>query len=158
MKTVKEKIAYLRGVIDGDSSLKEDRMRFLFKEVLQILGELADDVNQVEQIQAELDDYLQEIDFDLAHLEDELAQVEPDQYDDPLEWDAWDDETGSLVEIQCPQCGYSITFDEDLLCEPEVQIRCPRCDAGVFEIDDYQEGDQYFIPDDLEDLEQEDEE
>ncbi|NMA62404.1 MAG: hypothetical protein GX956_11025, partial [Firmicutes bacterium] len=47
METVKEKIAYLRGVMDGDSSLQEGRVRFLFEKTLQILADLAEEVDEL---------------------------------------------------------------------------------------------------------------
>lgn len=141
METAKEKIAYLRGIIDGDSSLKEERIRFLFEKVLEILEELTADLGELAEAQGELDDYLQEIDFDLAYLEDELVD-EDDEFDDE-EWPNWDDEPGTFVEIPCAQCGYLVSFDEEFLSDPGVQICCPCCDAVVFQTDDY---------DDLEEL------
>jgi len=72
LETVREKIAYLRGIIDGDSSLEEGRNGFMFSKILQILEQLAADVDELKKAQEELDEYLQEVDFDLACLEDEF--------------------------------------------------------------------------------------
>ena len=68
LETVKEKIAYLRGVIDGESPPEEGRATFLFSRVLQILEQLAADVEELKQAQRELEEYLEEVDFDLAYL------------------------------------------------------------------------------------------
>ncbi len=141
METAKEKIAYLRGIIDGDSSLKEERIRFLFEKVLEILDELAAEVDELAEAQDELDDYLQEIDFDLAYLEDEL--VDEDDICDDEDWSGWDDEEpGTFVEIPCVHCGYLVSFDEEFLSDPGVQICCPRCDAVVFQTDDYDDQEE----------------
>jgi hypothetical protein len=59
LETVKEKIAYLRGVIDGESAPEEGRSSFLFSKVLQILDQLAADVEELKKSQEELDAYLQ---------------------------------------------------------------------------------------------------
>ncbi len=115
METAKEKNCLSAGgMIDGDSSLKEERIRFLFEKVLEILDELAADVEEMAEAQDELDDYLQEIDFDLAYLEDELS----DEDDVDEEWSDWDDKPGTFVEIPCAHCGYLVSFDEDFLSGP----------------------------------------
>lgn len=149
LKTVKEKIAYLRGLLDGDSSLQEGRNGFMFGKILQVLEELAQDVDTLAQGQEELDEYLEEVDFDLAYLEDEFFSEDADDrirlFDEDDEWDDYSDD--SLVEIQCPDCADIVTFDEEFLFDEGVQVRCPRCDAVVFESDDFA---------DLEDLYHED--
>lgn len=148
LETIREKIAYLRGIVDGDSSFQEGRNGFVFSKILQVLEELARDVEELAQAQEELDEYLQEVDFDLAYLEDEFFSDEDDddldeEYDD--DWD--DDYEDSLAEVQCPVCEDLVTFDEDFLFDQGVQIRCPRCDAVVFETDDFEELEDLFNED-----------
>jgi len=150
LETIREKIAYLRGVIDGDPSMTEGRSGFLFTKVLQILDDLADEVEDLARAHEELDEYLQEIDFDLAYLEDELflAEDEDDHVDQGRVH--WEDSPGdSLVEVECPECEDIVTFDEDFLFDEGVQVRCPRCDAVVFESSDFDELDQLFQEDAL---------
>lgn len=143
LETIREKIAYLRGMVDGDSSLEDSRNGFLFGKILQILEELAREVDNLKLAQDELDEYLQEVDFDLAYLEDEFFS---DEYDDELdEWE--EDYEGSLAEVECPDCGDLVTFDEDFLFDEGVQIRCPRCDGIVFETDDFEDLDEIFSED-----------
>lgn len=144
LETVKEKIAYLRGIIDGDSSLEEGRNGFMFSKILQILEQLAADVDELKKAQEELDEYLQEVDFDLACLEDEFFGDE-DDYDYPEEWD--DDSEESFAEAECPECGYVMRFDEDFLFDEGIQIRCQRCGAVVFETDDFRELEEVFDED-----------
>lgn len=149
LETIREKIAYLRGIVDGDSSFQEGRNGYMFAKILQILEELARDVDELARAQEELDEYLQEVDFDLAYLEDEFFQDEED-YDPELgdDDDDWvNDFEGSLAEIQCPVCEDIVTFDEDFLFDQGVQIRCPRCDAVVFETDDFEDLEKLFNED-----------
>jgi transcription initiation factor IIE alpha subunit len=40
-----------------------------------------------------------------------------------------------------------VTFDEEFLFDEGVQIRCPRCDAVVFESSDFEELDELFQED-----------
>jgi len=159
VETIREKIAYLRGIVDGDSSLTEGRNGFLFTKILQVLEELAHEVEEISQVQDELEDYLQEVDYDLAYLEDEFFldedDVECDCHDhDHDEWD--DSPDGSLVEVECPDCQDIVTFDEEFLFDEGVQIRCPRCDAVVFETSDFEELDDLFEEDDV--IEEQDQE
>lgn len=149
METIREKIAYLRGIVDGDSSLQEGRVGFLFGKTLQILEQLAREVDELAQAQDELDEYLQEVDFDLAYLEDELF-AEDDEDDCGCgcdEDDDWEDGFSSLVEVECPDCEDIVTFDEDFLFDQGVQIRCPRCDAVVFETNDFEDIEALFDED-----------
>lgn len=148
LETIREKIAYLRGIIDGDPSMAEGRSGFLFAKTLQILEELADEVDELAQAQDELDEYLQEVDFDLAYLEDQ-AFSDDDEHDfDCGCEDEWEDGCeGSLVEVECPVCDDIVTFDEEFLFDEGVQIRCPRCDAVVFETADFEELEDLFDED-----------
>jgi len=144
LETVKEKIAYLRGVLDGEVPPEEGRSNFLIARILQVLEQLAADVEELKRAQEELDEYLQEVDFDLAYLEDEFFGDE-DDYDYREEWD--EDAEDSYAEAECPECGYVMRFDEDFLFDEGVQIRCQRCGAVVFETDDYHEIEEVFNED-----------
>ncbi len=158
LETIREKIAYLRGIIDGDPSMMEGRNGFLFTKILEVLEELATDVDDLARAQDELDEYLEEVDFDLAYLEDEFFDEDDhdcgcDCHDDDDDED-WDEE-GSLVEVECPDCEDIVTFEEEFLFDEGVQIRCPRCDAVVFETDDFEDLEELFLEDagGVEDLE-----
>jgi ribosomal protein S27E len=132
LETTREKIAYLKGIVDGDPSLKEDRIRFLFGKVLEILEEITADINDLAKAQDDLDDYLQELDYDLAYLEDSLDDEEDD-------WGEWEDEPGTFLEVTCPDCGYPVSFEEEFVFDSGVQICCPRCDAVFFQSEDFED-------------------
>lgn len=141
METIREKVAYLRGLVDAEESLKKGQVGVLFGKILEVVGDLATEVDELIDAQYELEEYLEEIDFDLAELEDEfLDQCE----DDDCDFDDWDDLCDPLVEVDCPECHTIVTFDEDFLFDEGVQICCPHCDAVVFETDDFEENDLLF--------------
>ncbi|NLJ80390.1 MAG: hypothetical protein GX335_05135 [Firmicutes bacterium] len=131
MESTREKIAYLKGIIDGDSSLKEERIRFLFENTMGVLEEIARDLDELALAQKELEDYLQEIDFDLTDLEDDFYVEEEDGED----WLGADEEQ-SFLELECPQCGEKVTLDKALIFREGVRIQCPDCGALVFESSD----------------------
>lgn len=139
METIREKVAYLRGLVDAEESLKKGQAGVLFGKILEVVGDLATEVDELIEAQYELEEYLEEIDFDLAELEDEFLNQCDDDYEFK-DWDAHD----PLVEIDCPKCRTIVTFDEDFLFDEGVQICCPHCDAVVFETDDYEEHDLLF--------------
>ena len=132
MESIREKIAYLRGMIDGDSSIKDDRVRFLFERILLILDDITNDLENVVAAQEELEDYVGEIDFDLANLEDDF-------YQDNEELDECFFHEEPMIEMECPSCREVVCFDEDFLYDDDVVIRCSKCGAVVFdssELDD----------------------
>lgn len=136
--------------------MAEGRNGFLFTKTMQILEELADEVDELAQAQDELDDYLQEVDFDLAYLEDEVFADE-DECDCGCEDEDWEDYDGSLVEVECPNCEDIVTFDEEFLFDEGVQIRCPSCDAVVFQSAGLDELDDLFEEDAIIEIDDEDE-
>ncbi|NLJ75222.1 MAG: AraC family transcriptional regulator [Firmicutes bacterium] len=133
METIREKIAYLRGIIDGDPSIKDDRVRFLFERILLVLDDITDDLENVVMAQEELEDYVGEIDFDLANLEDDFYQDSEDK-----EFDKCFPEE-PMIEMECPSCQEVVCFDEGFLYDDDVQITCPNCSTVIFdtrEVDD----------------------
>lgn len=133
METIREKIAYLRGIIDGDPSIKDDRVRFLFERILLVLDDITDDLENVVMAQEELEDYVGEIDFDLANLEDDFYQDSEDKEFDKCFLEE------PMIEMECPSCQEVVCFDEGFLYDDDVQITCPNCSTVIFdtrEVDD----------------------
>ncbi|MDI9521241.1 MAG: hypothetical protein QM308_08870 [Bacillota bacterium] len=126
MGDLSKKVEYLKGLADG-MNLKEDKQdqKFLLK-ILEVLEQVAADVEELQEVTDEINEYLENIDEDLAMLEEVV--FEDDEEFDPDEMDMDDDVDGdSVVEYECPHCGYKtrfditdFDFDEDYLC-PECQ-------------------------------------
>lgn len=111
---VTERVAYLRGLLEGmelDTDKKEGK---LWVAVLAVLDELAESVHDLEQRNAEL---AAEVD----ELYEEVSKVEEDLLDDELS----DDFDDSLYQVICPTCNEIIYMDDDLLSEGS--ITCPAC-------------------------------
>lgn len=123
---VKERIAYLRGLIDGsDFCGRNAQMKSVWDSLLAICSDLADKVEMLEAGQAETDEYMEAIDCDLADLEDELFGFDDDDDDD-------DDLDDHVVEMVCPECGEEVFFEEEFLYDSDVEVTCPECGAVVF--------------------------
>ena len=112
---VTERVAYLRGLLEGmelDTDKKEGK---LWTAVLAVLDELAESVHDLEQRNAEL---AAEVD----ELYEEVSTVEADLLDDDELSNDFDD---SLYQVICPTCNEVIYIDDDLLSEGS--ITCPAC-------------------------------
>ena len=127
-----EKVAYLRGLLEGleiDLDSKEGK---LYSAIIEVLDELASDVTDMQENQNYLEEKTDEIDHDLGELEEFVfdgghACHDHDHCECGCEDEDDDDELLSedFYESQCPSCGETIYFDEDLIKMDE--ITCPNC-------------------------------
>ncbi|MBQ7820849.1 MAG: hypothetical protein IJ391_01010 [Clostridia bacterium] len=129
--TLTEKVAYLKGLIEGlqiDESKPENK---IIKAMVDVIDDLALTVTDLEDEVDALDEYIEEIDDDLAAIED--IAYEDDDYEDDEdveddefeEWDEDDDEEDSeFYEVMCPHCGEVVYLDDDI--DPTC-VTCPAC-------------------------------
>ncbi len=124
--TTSEKVAYLKGLAEGygtDPATKEGK---LLTTLLDILEDLALEVDDLGADVAELGEGLDAVSDDLEDVEDILFgdADEDDDEDDEDEGEPWDGET-VFYECECPNCGETITFEESVLAGGSIQ--CPSC-------------------------------
>ncbi len=123
MNNITERVAYLKGLMNGldiDPATKEGK---LFTAILDVLDEMALSIVDVEESYDELQEVVDAIDEDLGELEQDF-------YDED-ECGCCDDEE---YEIVCPNCGDSIYVDYDMLQEGEME--CPNCGEHLeFDLD-----------------------
>jgi len=141
--TTAEKVAYLKGLIEGaeiDTSTKEGKMLSV---VVDILEDLAFDVEDIHDELAEFEDGLDAVSEDLADVEDLLFGDDEDDedFDDEDEDEELDTEGLTLYEAQCPTCGEFVTFEESVL--EQGGIVCPNCGESLeFELGEDDEGEE----------------
>ena len=114
--TVTEKVAYLKGLMEGlsvDETTKEGK---ILKAVVDVLDDLAMSVEDLEDYTAELTEQVDAVDEDLDSLENDFYG-ECDCCDD--------DEDEEYYDITCPSCGDEFSVDEDTLLEGGIE--CPNC-------------------------------
>lgn len=124
MEYLSEKVAYLRGLADGfkiDENTNEGK---LLKSIIDVLGDFAEAIADLEDSQVELSEQVENIDEDLAQVESEVYE---DEYDD--EYDDEDDDT-DFYEIECPNCHETVYLDEDMINEDK-EITCPNCKEPI---------------------------
>ena len=120
--TTAEKVAYLKGLTEGLGIDPEQKEGKILATILDILEDLAIDQEDLAADIAELDEGLDAVSDDLEDVETVLFGDEEEDDEDDIE--DWDGET-AFYECQCPACGETVTFDEDVLAKGSIQ--CPAC-------------------------------
>ena len=135
MMTVTEKVAYLKGLVEGldfDNDKKETKV---INAVLDVLEDLALAVSDLDDEMVVVTEQLDAVDEDLADLE-EIFYEECDDCDcdcDDCDCDCDCDE--DMYEVECPNCGELIYFDEEIIFEGKAD--CPACGEVLeFETDE----------------------
>ena len=120
--TTAEKVAYLKGLTEGLGIDPEQKEGKILATILDILEDLAIDQEDLAADIAELDEGLDAVSDDLEDVETVLFGDEEEDDEDDIE--DWDGET-AFYECECPACGETVTFDEDVLAKGSIQ--CPAC-------------------------------
>ena len=112
-----ESLGYLKGLIDGldlDANKKETKV---IKAIVDVLENLATDVDDMTEGLELVGEQIDAVDEDLADLEEFV-------YDDDCDCDCCDDDCEEY-EVECPNCGETITVDEDTVMQGKFE--CPNC-------------------------------
>ena len=112
---ITERVAYLKGLAEGMELNTEKREGKLLSAMIDVLEDIALELEDIRDEQAELADGLDAVSDDLEDVED--AGFE-DEYDE-------EDEEEDCYAATCPTCGETIYFDESILEDGEVL--CPNC-------------------------------
>ena len=119
-----EKVAYLKGLAEGmelDTGKKEGK---LLAAIIDLLEDIALEIEDIEDEQAELSDGLDAVSDDLEDVEDLVFEDWEDDDEDEYEEDELDEDEDCYA-TTCPTCEETIYFDESILDEGEVI--CPNC-------------------------------
>ncbi|MBQ8936061.1 MAG: zinc ribbon domain-containing protein [Oscillospiraceae bacterium] len=118
-----ERAAYLRGLADG-LKLGEDPTEEgkVLLAVLDVLGDIAANVEANNESISALADELDELDDVVSGMEEVL--LGEDAFEDDADEEA-DDEEIVEYELECPECGKPVVLDEETIEDGEVV--CPHC-------------------------------
>ncbi len=119
-----ERIAYIRGLADG-LKLDEDKDEVkVLSAIIDLLEDMAYDVQNMEEIVDDVCNQVDEIDEDLCEVEE---FVYGDDFCDDWEYDDDEDfsDEDAYYEVTCPSCGETTILDEEALLGGE--INCPEC-------------------------------
>ena len=118
-----EKVAYMKGLAEGlglDTKSKEGK---LFTIMMDILDDIALELQDLRTGQEDLEDALDAVSDDLSEVESCLFE------------EAEEDETEGVYQTTCPNCGEDIFFDESIL--EDGAVECPDCGKKLeFDLDE----------------------
>lgn len=120
MATVKERVAYLRGLMQGSGIGQNPNEQQVWNELLGIMEQIGDQMEQLESGHEELGEYLDAVDEDLAELENDIYELEDDD----------------LIAVECPHCSDLVYIDSEEIFEgdddADYELICPNCDESFF--------------------------
>ena len=131
--TISEKSAYLKGLMEGLSLNTESDEGKMIAAIVDLLGDMAKRVTDIEETTIAISDELDEIEEDLDAIEDfimdeddyeDYEDYEDDWEEEPEEGFDFGDEDTTIYEVECA-CGNIIDFDEETL--EKGSIVCPNC-------------------------------
>jgi len=147
--TIPGRSACLMGLMGGLSLNTETDEGKMISAIVDLLGDMAKRIADIEETTIAISDELDEIEEDLDAIEDFIM----DEDDDLEDWedyeDEWDededfeegfdfgDEDSTIYEVECA-CGEIINFDEEVL--EKGSMTCPNCGETLeFSFDDEDE-------------------
>ena len=130
---ITEKVAYLKGLMEGMKIDTETNEGKILSAMVDILEDIGLELEDLWNAQGELEDGLDVVSDDLEDIED-------------IVYDEDDEEEEECYATTCPTCEETIYFDESVLEDGEVI--CPNCgeklefDLGDLEEDEEDGGDE----------------
>ena len=79
--SVSENAAYLKGLFDG-YELSDTKENKIIAKLLDLVSDMADEINALKADNKELHEYVEELDHDLGEVEEEVYFVDEDDYDE----------------------------------------------------------------------------
>ena len=116
--TTSEKVVYLKGLAEGLGFDKESKEGRILDAILDILEDVAHDIEDLEDNAYELGEAIDQVSDDLSDIEDIVYDLDDEDDED-------DGEEPVFYEVTCPACENTITIDEDVL--NLGSIECPNC-------------------------------
>ena len=151
--TTSEKVAYLKGLAEGLGFDKESKEGRILDAILDILEDVAHDIEDLEDNAYELGEAIDQVSDDLAEIEELVYDEDFDDDEDEDEdyepcsccCGGEDEDEPAFYEVTCPKCGNTITIDEDVL--DLGAIDCPNCGEEL-EFDGIEEDEDEDEPSD----------
>lgn len=119
MGNIKERVAYLQGLTQGLNVSNQSAEGKLLINIIDVLDDMAEEFTNIQMVQDDLETYVESMDEDLTDLEEEVYE---------------DVDGEELVEVQCPSCHETVSFDASLLEDGEdLEVSCPHCGDTVYD-------------------------
>ena len=123
--TISEKVAYIKGLAEGVELDTESKEGKILSAIIDLLGDICDEIDELDDAQIELAEQLDAVDEDLSDVEELI--YEDDECDCGCDCDEYDDD--EVYEVVCPNCNDTIYLDEEMLMDG--RIDCPNCGTDL---------------------------
>lgn len=118
MTNIREKVAYLQGLTKGLNVSDTSSEGKLLLNIIDVLGDMADEFDNVTMDHEDLENYVETLDEDLTELEEEVYEEDYEDY----------------VEVECPFCHETVAFESDILEDDDaIEVTCPHCGEVVYD-------------------------
>ncbi|MDP2892194.1 MAG: hypothetical protein Q8O09_03570 [Bacillota bacterium] len=114
MGYLSEKVAYLRGLVDGTKHKQDAKENKITLGILELLDDMAEAIEQLKSSQDEMDRFMESIDQDLSDLECELLG----------------EGEAEKLQVECPKCHEVVDIDTVAI-ENDENILCPKCNEKI---------------------------
>ena len=137
--SVSEKVAYLRGLMEGLDMDEDKKEAKLFNAIIEALDDVASELSDIDEDMEELADYIEELDEDLGDVEEFVYDLDDDCDcccdDDDCDCCCDDD----CIEVECPACNETVFIGFDEI-DDNGEVDCPCFGAILeFEIEEEEE-------------------
>ena len=138
--SAREKIAYLKGLLDGIAPAENEGQGKIFGAVVDALEALSLEVTEHEELIQEQRALYEDLADDCALLDEDLDVLErtvseltgEEDFDTDEDGDFEDEEfDGSYVSVTCPHCSYVFYYQPEEY-DPKEPLECPGC-GGSFD-------------------------
>jgi formylmethanofuran dehydrogenase subunit E len=115
LRDMSEKVSYLQGLTEGLNITESSPQGKIISGMLNVMNEMADELNLMQQDFAEIKEYIESIDDDLFELEETVLDEE------------------EFTQIKCRTCGEKLLIEKDILDdEDHIEVICPGCNEVVY--------------------------
>jgi DNA-directed RNA polymerase subunit RPC12/RpoP len=118
--SAREKIAYLRGLIEGQNLTENAGMSKFHEALLGAFDSIMEEMDELASEQTDLREYVEDLEDELLSLDaDETCSCENDEEDG-------EDEEEEYEPVTCPECGKDFFYQPDVYDDDE-DLLCPHC-------------------------------
>ena len=131
MSKLSDRASFLRGLAAGMELPPEKNETKLLTELLDLIGEMAQKIDDLDADVGELDEYVESIDNDLSDMEETLFGDEEHEHDDDEGDDDYAPDMTQPVSFDCPNCGKPVTLKAEEIDFDQSPL-CPSCGKPFF--------------------------
>jgi DNA-directed RNA polymerase subunit RPC12/RpoP len=123
--SAREKIAYLRGLIEGQNVAENAGVSKFHEALLGALEAIAEELDDIASDQDDLREYVGDLEDEVASLTDEAHEHDDDDDEDEDSEELYGEEE-EYEPVTCPECGKDFFYQPDAYDDDE-DLLCPHC-------------------------------